>query len=118
MPESATEVTDPSAFQSRSLGKQVVLSVVTFLLYWVYWIHITHKQLANGTDAEFDPTLRTLGTFVPIYNLVVIWRTCHDCEAVTDQDGPVLFLFWLVFAPVVWYLVQSGINEIAREGAA
>lgn len=110
-------VVDPSAFQSRALGVQILVSVVTLLFYWFYWIHITHKQLARGTEAEFDPTLRTLGIFVPFYNLVVMWRTCQDAEAVTDQDGAVLFLFWLVLAPMFWYLVQSGINEIARRGS-
>lgn len=108
-------VIDPSAFRYRSLGVQILLSVVTLLFYWFYWIHITHKQLARGTDADFDPTLRTLGFFVPFYNVVVMWRTCQDAEAVTDQDGAVLFLFWLVLAPMFWYLVQSGINEVAHE---
>lgn len=111
-----TQVTDPSAFQSRSLAKQVVFSILTLTLYWIYWIHVTHKQLAAGTDAEFNPTWRTVGLFIPIYNLLVIWRTSHDCEAVTDQSGPILFVFWIVFVPVVWYLVQSGINGIAEGG--
>jgi hypothetical protein len=50
---------------------------------------------------------------VPIYNLVVMWRTSHDSAAVTDTGGVVLFLLFLVFAPAAWYLVQSGINEVA-----
>lgn len=115
MSSNSTEITDPSAFTSRSLGKQVVFSIITFSLYWIYWFHITHKQLAAGTDAEFNPTWRTVGLFIPIYNLIVLWRTSHDCEAVTDQSGPVLFLFTVVFAPVFWYLVQSGINDIAED---
>lgn len=114
MSAGSTEVTDPSAFQYRSLGMQVLFSVVTFLIYWLYWIHVTHKQLANGTDAEFSPAMRTIGLFIPIYNFLVMWRTCSDCEAVTDHDGPILFLFWLVFVPVFWYLVQSGINDVAQ----
>lgn len=117
MSDESRQVTDPSAFQHRSLAMQVVFSVVTFTLYWIYWIHVTHVQLANGTDAEFNPTLRTIGLFVPIYNLIVIWRTSHDMEAVTDQDGVLLFVLWIVFVPVVWYLVQTGINEIAAEQA-
>lgn len=93
--------------------KQVLFSIVTLSLYWLYWIHVTHKQLARGTDADFNPTWRTIGLFIPIYNLIVIWRTAHDCEAVTDQGGVVLFLLWIVFVPALWYLVQTGINDIA-----
>jgi hypothetical protein len=114
MSDSSTQVTDPSAFQSRSLAKQVVYSVLTFTLYWLYWIHVTNKQLVAGTDADFDPTWRTIGLFIPFYNFVVIWRTCQDCEAVVDESGTLLFLLWLVFVPAVWYLVQTGINEIAE----
>jgi hypothetical protein len=108
-----TQVTDASAFDSRSLAKQVVLSVVTLSLYWIYWFHTVHGQLAEGTDADFDPTLRTVGLFVPIYNLLVMWRTSNDCEAVTETDGTLLFVLWIVFVPAFWYLVQSGINDVA-----
>ena len=111
---SERSVTDPSAFKQRSLVMQVVFSVITLGFYTIYWYHITHKQLANGTNASFSPAMRTIGMFIPFYNLVVMWRTSHDAEAVTDQSGPVLFLFMLVFPPVFWYLVQSGFNEVAR----
>lgn len=117
MTEASTTVTDPSAFRSRSLGKQVVFSIITLMFYWIYWFHIVHKQLAAGTDADFSPAWRTIGLFIPIYNFIVMWRTCHDCEAVTDQDGVILFLFWLVFVPVLWYLVQTGINDVAESAA-
>jgi len=117
MSEGSPQITDESAFQARSLGKQVVLSIVTLSLYWLYWFHVTNKQLAAGTDADFAPTVRTVGLFVPIYNLLVMWRTSHDYEAVTDKDGALLFLLWLVFVPVLWYLVQSGINDVAESSA-
>ncbi|MFB6220265.1 MAG: DUF4234 domain-containing protein [Halolamina sp.] len=109
-----SSVTNESAFDHRSLGKQVLYSVLTFGFYPLYWWYVTHKQLSAGTDAEFNPTLRTVGLFVPVYNLVVLWRTAHDAAAVTDQDGVMLFVLLLVFAPAAWYLIQSGINDIAE----
>lgn len=117
MPDSSTQVTDASAFESRSLGKQVLFAVVTLGLYAVYWWHVTHRQLNEGTDAEFNPALRTVGLFVPLYGFLVLWRTSHDAEAVTDQSGVVTFALFVVFAPAAWYLVQSGINATASEGA-
>lgn len=113
MSDSSAEVTDESAFANRSLGKQVLFTVVTLGVYGIYWWHVTNQQLNEGTDAEFNPTLRTIGLFVPLYNFVVMWRTSHDSEAVTDQSGAVLFLLFLVFAPASWYLIQSGINAVA-----
>ena len=113
MPENSTQVTNPAAFASRSLGKQILFSIVTLGIYWIYWFHVTQKQLADGTDAEFNPTMRTIGLFIPIYNFIVIWRTSHDAEAITDQSGVILFILSLVFVPAFWYLVQSGINAVA-----
>lgn len=113
MADSSTEVTNASAFQKRSLGKQILFSVITLGLYGLYWWHVTNKQLNEGTDSDFNPTLRTIGLFIPIYNIVVMWRTSHDSEAVTDNGGVILFLLFLVFAPAAWYLIQSGINKTA-----
>ncbi|WP_338739541.1 DUF4234 domain-containing protein [Haloplanus salilacus] len=114
MADDATQITDPSAFQSKSLAKQVLYSVLTLSLYWLYWFHTVNKQLDAGTDADIDPTIRTVGLFVPVYNFVVMWRTSNDCEAVADEDGILLFLLWLVFVPAFWYLVQTGINDVAE----
>jgi len=113
MSATGTQVTNPSAFTSRSLGKQVLFSIVTLGLYWIYWFHVTHKQLAAGTDTDFNPVMRTVGLFIPIYNFLVMWRTSNDCEAVTNQGAALLFILSLVFVPAFWYLVQSGINQHA-----
>jgi hypothetical protein len=113
MTDESTTVTDPSAFSERSLGKQVLFSIITFGIYIIYWFHITHKQLAKGTDADFSATWRTIGMFIPIYNFIVLWRDGQDCEAVTDQDGVILFILFIVFSPAAWYLIQTGINGVA-----
>jgi len=110
------EVTDPSAFESGSLVLQAILAVVTFSLYTIYWFHKVHVQLDRGTTANFSPAWRTIGLFIPLYNFVVLWRTSHDAEAVTDKDGILVFLLLLVFPPAAWYLVQTGINRVAAGG--
>jgi nicotinamide riboside transporter PnuC len=117
MADDPPEITDPSAFHHGSLGKQVLFTVLTLGIYSLYWWYRTNEQLDAGTSAEISPGLRTIGLLIPIYNLIVIWRFSNDVTAVTDQEGLLLFLAFLVFAPIVWYLVQTGINEIA-EGAA
>lgn len=113
MSDSAREITDPSAFRDRSLAIQVLLSIVTLGLYIIYWWHITHKQLDAGTSADVNPTWRTIGLFIPIYGIIVVWRDSHDAEPVTGKDGVLIFILFIVFAPAAWYLIQSGINEIA-----
>ena len=107
------QVTDASAFQNRSLGKQVLFAVITFGLYTLYWYWITLKQLSEGTDADYNPVVRFVLAFIPIVNLLVFWWFANDSEAVVEQDSIVIFIAELFFPPIVWYLVQSGINDAA-----
>jgi hypothetical protein len=100
------EVTDASAFRRGSLGKQVVLFVITFGFYGLYWMYKTADQLDRGTSSDINPIL----VIVPFYGL---WIVTDGAEAVTDQSQGVLFLLFLVFGPAAWYLIQSGINEVA-----
>lgn len=106
-------VQNPSALSQSSLGMQVLLSVVTLGFYSLYWWYSASTELQAALDADYDPALRTIGLFVPLYNLVALWRFSHDAAAVTDQDGPVLFLLFIVLPPAGWFLVQSGINQKA-----
>ena len=93
----------------------MVFTILTLGFYGVYWWHVTNEQLSQGTDADFSPGIRTVGLFVPVYDLLVVWRFAHDAEAVTDQDGPILFVLYLFVVPVVWYLVRSGINDLSED---
>ena len=102
----SSTVTNKAAFNHGSLGKQVVLFIVTLGLYGLYWMYTTAAQLDAGTDANLTPIL----VIVPFYGQ---WMLADAAEAVTDQSGAVLFLLFLVFGPAAWFLVQSGINEVA-----
>ncbi len=104
------QVTNASAFEKGSLGKQVVLSIVTLGLYTLYWTYKTADQLDRGTTASLTPILAV----IPIVNLVAFWQISNAAEAVTDQSAIVLFLLFLFLAPISWYWVQSGINGVAQ----
>jgi hypothetical protein len=103
-------VTEKSAFKHGSLGKQVLLAIVTLGMYNLYWFYQASEQLANGTDADIDPTMVTILILVPFYGM---WNFCNYADAVTDQDSTVLFLLFLFTGVGGWYLVQSGINDTA-----
>jgi len=99
-------VTNKAAFSKGSLGKQVGLTVVTLGFYSFYWMYNTAQQLDQGTDADLNPILAVIP-------LLGHWIVADAGEAVTDQSSIVLFLLFLIFAPVSWFLIQSGINDIA-----
>lgn len=102
------QVTNASAFEKGSLGIQVVLSVVTFGLYAYYWMYKTAQQLDEGTDADINPIL----ALIPF---IQFWVVAKGGEAVTDQSQMILFILFLVFGPAAWFLIQSGINDVAPE---
>jgi len=99
---------NPSALTERSPIKVIALSVVTFMLYGLYWLYQVNQELEEATSAEYDPLVRTLLAFV----IVGVWQTATTAEAVTDQSALVLFLAWL-FPPIMMYLVITGMNDAA-----
>lgn len=109
-----TEVTNASAFKKGSLGKQVLFTIVTFGLYGIYWWYSTHQQFAEATNTDLDPTIQTVLYILPPLSLYAIWKFSNEAELVAGQSGTVLFLLFLVFPPAGWFLVQSGINEMAE----
>ncbi|WP_256298377.1 DUF4234 domain-containing protein [Haloarchaeobius salinus] len=102
-------MTDPTAFEQKSLGKQVLFSIVTFGLYMLYWNYTTAEQLDQGTDQSLSPIL----VFIPFVNLLVIWQMAGAAEAVTDKDRMVILLGWIFTGVLAWYWIQSGINDVA-----
>jgi hypothetical protein len=103
------KVTDASAFGEKSLGIQTVLMIVTGGLYSLYWFYSTASQLDKGTDQSLTPILG----IIPGLNLISAWQISNAAESVTDQSSIILFVLFLVFAPISWYWVQSGMNQAA-----
>jgi hypothetical protein len=103
------KVTDSSAFTNKSHGKQILLAIVTLGLYTIYWAYSTAAQLDEGTNRSLTPIL----AIIPVVNIISIWQISDAAEAVTDQSKIVLFLLFLVFAPLSWYWVQAGLNDAA-----
>jgi hypothetical protein len=105
----APEVTDATAFEQKSLGIQVVLTVVTGGLYALYWFYSTASQLDESTNQDLTPILGV----IPVVNLISAWQISSAAESVTDQSNIVMFVLFLVLAPVSWYWIQSGMNDVA-----
>jgi cbb3-type cytochrome oxidase subunit 3 len=105
--------TNRGGFTARSIGKTALLFVVTLGFYGVYWFHQLHKELKTETGGNYNPTVRTIGLMVPLYNLYVMWQDSQGIEDVLGKSAPTYFLLMLFLAPVWWYLVQSSINERA-----
>ena len=98
---------------------QVVLVIVTLGIYAVYWYYVTLKELhiANGKDEGAG--VWTVLALIPFANLFAWWHYSMEYEEFCKQKYPgiAIFILWLVFSPVVWFLVQSDLNKVASAPA-
>ena len=97
----------------RSFPRILVYTVLTLGIYAFYWFYSVNKQIKLEYDEEYSPFWRTIGLLVPIYDILVLWRVSDTVTrtVIEDQNGPVIFLLWIVFFPAAIYLVQDGIND-------
>ena len=95
---------------------QFGLFIVTLGISAVYWHYVTLKELhiANGKDvgAGWWTALR----LVPLANLFAFWHYSSEADAFTGGKYPgfALFIMWIIFAPIVWFLVQTELNKAAK----
>ncbi len=105
--------------KKRNMVMQVVLMIVTLGIYAIYWFYSTLKELhiANGKDEGAG--LWTVFLFLPILNYFAAWHYSSEYTAFSTDNLPALLVFiaWLVFLPIVWFLVQTDLNK-AADGAA
>lgn len=108
---------EPTHLIERSFPKVLLYTVITLGVYGFYWLYSVNKQLKLEYDEEYNPLWRTLALLIPIYDILVFWRISDTAaeHVVEDLNGPVLFLFWIVFFPAAIYLIQDGINQKVQE---
>ena len=101
----------------RNMWVQVLLFIVTFTIYGIYWFHVTLEELyrANGNE-DGSGCLWTILYIIPIANLFAYWHQSYQYDRFINSKYPgiAIFILWIVFAPVVWFLVQRDLNAAAE----
>lgn len=104
--------------KKRNMTMQVVLMIITMGIYALYWFYSTLKELhiANGKDE--GAVMWTL--FLLVLSWLAVWHYSSEYTGFATEKYPALlvFLAWLVFLPIVWFLVQTDLNKAADGGAA
>ena len=89
----------------------IILSLVTFGIYALIWLVKTKDEM-NARGATIPTAWLIL---LPIVGpLIFFWKWSEGFEKVTNKAQPaaIMFLLFLVFAPVAWYLAQEQFNKI------
>jgi len=99
--------------QKRSVVKVLLLSIVTFGLYWLYATHQYHTEFAEEPelDPKFSPVVRTVMLLIPPVNLYALWLFYQDVETLTGKSGVKYFALSLVF--VGYYMAVGALNDYA-----
>lgn len=94
----------------------IVVSIITLGIYCLYWFYSTRSELNELTGGGTSPLLWTIGLFIPIVNIYVLWKYSEDTEIASKkaQNKVVLFLAWLVFFPIAQFLTQEELNKRAK----
>ena len=105
--------------KKRNLIMQVVLAIVTLGIYFIDWFYSTLKEIhiANGSDEGAG--MWTVLMMVPIIGYFASWHYASEFAVFNRDKYPALLIFlaWIVFAPIVWILVQTELNKAAEGGA-
>ncbi|MDE2780397.1 MAG: DUF4234 domain-containing protein [Chloroflexota bacterium] len=101
----------------RNMWVQVLLAIVTLGIYTIYWFHVTLGELyrANGNE-EGSGCLWTFLSIIPIVQFFAYWHHSFQYEKFIDRKHPgiAIFILWIVFSPIVWFLVQRDLNAAAK----
>ena len=103
----------------RSMGKQVLLVIVTCGIYTFYWFYQISTELKeNAKDPLASPALWTVLLFVPFGAIYSYYKFGELYERWSPDhfNKWLLFVLYLVFAPAVWFIVQTEMNKQATYG--
>ena len=103
----------------RSMGKQVLLVIVTLGIYTIYWFYQIGTELKeNAKDLAASPALWTVLLFVPFGAIYSYYKFGELYERWSPDhfNKWLLFVLYLVFAPAVWFIVQTEMNKQATYG--
>ena len=106
-----------SHIKRRNMVVQIILMIVTLGIYAIYWFHVTLKELhrANGNDEGAG--MWTFFSIIPLVQLFAFWHHSFEYARFVDNKYPgiAIFILWIVFNPVVWFLVQNDLNRAASQ---
>ena len=112
----------------RSVGKCILLLIVSGGLWGLAWVYHTGKEVAQQGLGKSDasPGLRAFGFLIPIVNYFVLyfsWRDIeHFCKEKGTRDFPLVLYFILTiiipFVAIFTYISVQGKMNDAWDAAA
>ena len=101
--------------KKRGVWFVILAGFITLGIYWLYWFYSTAKEIIELNKSSSNPLLWTIGLFVPIVNIYVLYRYSVEAEKMMKEKTGwlLLLLAWIVFLPIAQYLIQKELNKYA-----
>ncbi len=102
------------AILRRDIVSFIILGLVTFGIFWLYWM-VKTKTFLNSLGADI-PTAWLL--IIPIANFYWLWKYSSAFSEYIrgdDNGGLVWFLIWVFFSPAAMIIFQLGYRSYAKE---
>ena len=96
---------------NRSPASVFFLILITFGIYGIFWYAGTRNEMvARGADI---PGIWFL--FIPVLNLIFIWKWCQGVERVTNGSTSAVgaFLLILFLSAIGAAIIQGAFNKVA-----
>lgn len=106
----------PVYIKKRNMIGQVFLTIITLGIYSIYWFYQVSVELKGITnDENASPALWTVLLFVPFGCIYSFYKFSEIYEKVSNGQMNLwlLFVLYMVFAPAVWFIVQTELNRRA-----
>lgn len=103
-----TQATGERYSNAQAPWRLIILSILTFGIYEIYWFYRNWKHLKKHKNLDISPGWRTVGFFVPIYGIILIYRQIRDIRDFAMEAGCKTYSSpeWLTFG----YIFLSGIS--------
>ena len=108
--------------KQRPIGKQIVLSIVTFGIYGVYWAYVNHEEIKQHTGEGVGGALGAV--IAALVGIVTLFLLPIEIQRMYERDGresPVgaVTAVWILLFVIPWYVkCQNALNEYwASKGA-
>ena len=101
-----------SHIKRRNMVVQGLLVIVTLGIYAIYWFHVTLNELHKANGKAEGAGMWTFLSIIPLVQLFAYWHYSFEYARFVDDKYPgiAIFILWIVFSPVVWFLVQSDLT--------
>ncbi len=99
----------------RSIGTQVVLAVVTVVLYGVYWAYTSHEDIkretSDGVGGVVGSLLYVFCGIVTLFLLPLEIKRMHEARGFESPVGAGT-AFWILLLGIPWYVkCQAALNQ-------